>query len=102
MGLGNRFLRRPCLSRNRPHLRRSSPMPRRCTPWFLLAVCWLAAPTASAQNDAAADAFFEKEVRPLLVDRCLACHGGAKVKGGLKMTSRAALLAGGDSGPAAV
>jgi hypothetical protein len=48
------------------------------------------------------DEFFEKEVRPLLVERCQRCHGEAKPKGGLKLTSRASILAGGDTGPAAV
>ena len=33
----------------------------------------------------AGDEFFEKEVRPLLVDRCLKCHGGEKTRGGLKL-----------------
>src|SRR5262245_20167930 len=46
--------------------------------------------------------FFEKEVRPLLVQRCQTCHGEQKPKGGLRLTSRAALLEGGGSGPAAV
>ena len=46
--------------------------------------------------------FFEKEVRPLLVQRCQTCHGAEKPKGGLRLTSRAALLEGGGSGPAAV
>jgi hypothetical protein len=50
--------------------------------------------------------FFEKAVRPVLVERCWSCHGGAskkgKVKGGLNLTSRAGVLAGGDSGPSAV
>lgn len=46
--------------------------------------------------------FFEKSVRPLLVEHCLECHGAneKKIKGGLRMNSRAELLAGGDSGPA--
>jgi hypothetical protein len=45
------------------------------------------------------DDFFEKQVRPVLVERCLKCHGDeAKPKGGLKLTSRAALLKGGDTG----
>jgi hypothetical protein len=45
-------------------------------------------------------AFFEKEVRPLLQAHCLSCHGGEKsVKGGLKLTSRADVLRGGDDGP---
>ena len=50
--------------------------------------------------------FFEKSVRPVLVERCSTCHGGpspkGKSKGGLNLTTRAGLLAGGDSGPAAV
>ncbi|AMV36005.1 PSD1 and planctomycete cytochrome C domain-containing protein [Planctomyces sp. SH-PL62] len=55
-----------------------------------------------------AEAFFERSVRPLLVERCLSCHGGpaksgdgkVKVRGGLDLTSRAKILEGGDSGPA--
>jgi Protein of unknown function (DUF1553)/Protein of unknown function (DUF1549)/Planctomycete cytochrome C len=46
--------------------------------------------------------FFEKEIRPLLVERCVNCHGGEKTRGGLTLTSRASLLEGGDHGPAAV
>jgi mono/diheme cytochrome c family protein len=48
--------------------------------------------------------FFEKKVRPVLVARCYSCHSNkAKaVKGSLKVDSRAALLSGGDSGPAIV
>ena len=46
------------------------------------------------------DEFFEKQVRPLLVERCLQCHGDNKTKGDLKLTSRELLLKGGDRGPA--
>ncbi|HVW38155.1 MAG TPA: c-type cytochrome domain-containing protein, partial [Pirellulales bacterium] len=47
--------------------------------------------------------FFEKQVRPLLVARCYKCHGPAdEAKGGLRLVSRDAVLAGGDSGPAVV
>jgi mono/diheme cytochrome c family protein len=46
--------------------------------------------------------FFEKSVRPLLAENCFACHGPMKQKGGLRVDSRAALLGGGDSGPALV
>ncbi len=49
-----------------------------------------------------ADEDFEKHVRPLLVTRCVRCHGPAKQSGGLRLDSRAALLEGGDSGPALV
>jgi cytochrome c553 len=44
--------------------------------------------------------FFEKEVRPLLVERCHKCHGAELHKGNLRLDSRAAVLKGGDSGPA--
>src|SRR5438132_13374913 len=46
--------------------------------------------------------FFEKEIRPLLAERCFKCHGGEKTKAGLRLTSRASILSGGDSGPAGV
>jgi hypothetical protein len=45
-------------------------------------------------------AFFEREVRPILVERCQGCHGPEKSKAGLRLDSRAAVLAGGESGPA--
>jgi hypothetical protein len=45
---------------------------------------------------------FTVKVRPLLESRCISCHGPDKVKGNLRMDSRAALLKGGDSGPALV
>lgn len=43
---------------------------------------------------------FEREIRPLLVSQCLACHGESKQEGGLRLDSRESILAGGDSGPA--
>ncbi len=64
------------------------------------------ASTAGAQADAtpsAADVeFFEKQVRPILAARCHECHGAQKQKASLRLDSRTGLLAGGDSGPAAV
>jgi hypothetical protein len=42
--------------------------------------------------------FFEKRVRPVLVERCYECHGEKKQKGGLRLDSAAAVRAGGDSG----
>jgi len=47
--------------------------------------------------------FFEKRVRPILVERCQECHEEAgKKKGGLALDSRAGWVAGGDSGAAVV
>ena len=49
-------------------------------------------------------AFFEKNVRPVLINRCYECHSHEKnkVKGGLAMDSKEALLKGGDAGPGLV
>jgi cytochrome c553 len=46
--------------------------------------------------------FFETNIRPLLVDSCYKCHSAKKQKSGLRLDSRAAILKGGDSGPAVV
>ena len=60
--------------------------------------------TAGAGADVPAGfEFFEKNIRPILVEKCRKCHGGGKAKGGLSLDrSRARVLKGGDSGPAAV
>ena len=41
---------------------------------------------------------FEKEIRPLLSDRCFKCHGAKKQKSGLRLDVGASALKGGDSG----
>ena len=49
--------------------------------------------------------FFEKKIRPVLVEHCYECHsagGGKKIKGGLRLDTRDAAREGGDSGPAVV
>jgi cytochrome c553 len=67
---------------------------------LLLVALFLASPAVAA--DPAAVEHFEKKVRPLFLSHCAKCHDDAKAKGGLKMTSRAAVLAGGDTGPSVV
>jgi cytochrome c553 len=59
----------------------------------------LAAEPTKAQLD-----FFESKVRPVLANNCYKCHStkAEKVKGGLLLDSREAVLKGGDSGPALV
>jgi hypothetical protein len=45
---------------------------------------------------------FAGRVAPLLRQRCVACHDGQKKRGGLDLSTRAGLVAGGKSGPAVV
>jgi hypothetical protein len=44
--------------------------------------------------------FFETKIRPVLVERCYACHSsqGEKIRGGLVLETRAGVLRGGDDG----
>ncbi|NNE93646.1 MAG: DUF1553 domain-containing protein [Verrucomicrobiales bacterium] len=45
--------------------------------------------------------FFEKKIRPVLVENCYSCHSkDEKIKGGLRLDSKDATLMGGDTGPA--
>ena len=79
-------------------------------PWLVLAVM-ATSPVVSAADqpqpnkgmlEAAREDFFEAKVRPVLADNCLECHGAEKHKGGLRLDVRAAMLKGGDTGPAVV
>ena len=45
-------------------------------------------------------AFFDNEVLPVLKANCYKCHGDDKIRGGLTLTSRPAVLKGGETGPA--
>lgn len=57
---------------------------------------------SSAETDEKAE-FFQEKVLPLLESRCFECHGAdSEHKGDLNLGSRAAMLAGGESGPAIV
>ena len=57
-----------------------------------------------AQSPEADVDFFEQKIRPVLVEKCYKCHSAQapKLKGGLSLESREALLTGGETGPAIV
>ncbi|MEX2026693.1 MAG: DUF1549 domain-containing protein, partial [Pirellulaceae bacterium] len=70
---------------------------------LLLAICLIAlAPAAVMADDAQPTPeqieFFEKKIRPILVENCHKCHGPDKHQGNLRLDSRGAAMAGGDSG----
>lgn len=69
---------------------------------LIVGTCLLS--SARAQKQEAVDAaYFDKQVLPILQANCFKCHGGeAKIRGGLRLTSREEILKGGDSGPAVV
>ena len=71
-----------------------------CSLAFLVAMV----ASARAGDDPKGVAFFETKIRPVLVEKCHECHSSQakKPKGGLKVDSRAAIRAGGTSGPAVV
>ena len=69
----------------------------RCQFYTLLCLLLpLSVAAALAETDAKPDStqleFFEKQIRPILVEHCQKCHGPEKQKGGLRVDSRAALL----------
>ena len=73
--------------------------------WWLVASFLIGSATVSASEPTD---FFEQKIRPLLVEHCAKCHGddqarnGKEPKGGLRTDGRAALLLGGETGPAVV
>ena len=72
---------------------------------LLLLLAWLVLSAGAAERgpwSAEEIEFFEKKVRPVLVNRCYECHGAEKQKGGLRLDSRSGVLSGGDTGPALV
>jgi len=78
-------------------------------PAFFLATASLAcaalnpsAPVVSDKPDAAGVDFFEKNIRPVLAQKCYGCHSmeSGKQKGGLSLDTREGIRMGGDSGHA--
>ncbi|MCH2601468.1 MAG: PSD1 and planctomycete cytochrome C domain-containing protein [Pedosphaera sp.] len=65
----------------------------------------LAAPKVSEKHAAQMAkglALFKSDVRALLKQHCVKCHGGDKIRGDLDLTTRAGLLKGGEEGPSII
>jgi hypothetical protein len=67
------------------------------TAWLFV---WLAGPPAAAAAAFPPDQieFFEKQIRPLLAERCFDCHGGHRHESGLRLDTHAGVLRGTDYG----
>jgi mono/diheme cytochrome c family protein len=76
---------------------------------IVILALWFALPVRGDEPDHTPKPFtadqlrlFEAEVKPILTQHCVKCHGaGPKIRGGFRLDSREALLRGGDLGPAA-
>jgi cytochrome c553 len=70
----------------------------------LTGVCAVAARAADEAPDREELDFFERKIRPVLVEHCYSCHSetSKEVKGGLRLDLREASRRGGESGPAIV
>src|SRR3981081_3194376 len=66
--------------------------------WLPIVLC---GPALAAVPPGGNEEFFEKKIRPIFATRCFACHTSSKL-GGLRLDSRAAILQGGNSGPAII
>src|SRR5215471_4519633 len=64
--------------------------------WIMAGALASAASAASARGAERVD--FEREVRSILAEQCVSCHGPEKHKGGLRLDRKELALEGGDSG----
>ena len=69
-----------------------------------LILCGISSPTNFAADEHAGIEFFEKKIRPVLVQHCYECHAvdSKAIKGSLLLDSREGWRKGGDSGPSIV
>ena len=75
--------------------------------FLALSVAAIASTARGQTPDAKGIEFFEKKIRPVLVEQCYRCHSedaakNKKLKGGLFVDTKAGLLKGGDEGPSLV
>ena len=90
----------------RTRKRTDAPLQAARTALIVLLVPVLHGPPSRAAEPAGAEGlrYFREKIEPVLAAECYQCHSSRAedVKGGLRLDSRAAMLQGGDSGPAVV
>jgi hypothetical protein len=68
---------------------------------LLVLVAMLVGVVGPAVSRDGADAVdYARDIKPVLMARCVSCHGAIQHKGGLRLDTARAMIAGGDSGPA--
>src|SRR5436190_1882402 len=74
--------------------------------WWAVSFGLMASSASAAPPDSQAQGieFFEKKIRPVLVEHCFKCHSAEakEPKGGLLVDSRDGMRVGGETGPAIV
>ena len=80
--------------------RAGTPLRSGLTPVVCAILCRALGAVAVAAEPAKVD--FARQIQPILEQHCLKCHSRGKNRGGLALENRQTLLAGGESGPAAV
>ncbi len=85
-------------------LRRGAVSPGRWCPSLVCCVLLFGRATPASLADDPGIGFFEKRIRPVLVQHCYECHSASadEVKGGLRLDSREGIRKGGETGPAVV
>ena len=88
-------------------VRTTPPSMNSCTRSLTLLASLIASSVMAAEPEKLTDEqtnFFERKIRPVLVEKCYECHSdkAKRVKGGLKLDTREAVLLGGENGPAVV
>jgi hypothetical protein len=68
----------------------------------IIALATLTLTTSVLQADDPNLEFFEKQIRPLLVNHCYECHGPEEASGKLRLDTKAGWIRGGERGPAIV
>ena len=72
--------------------------------WTVAFCIFMSHSAISQESELQLGEFFEKNVRPLLIEKCIECHSAesGKTNGGLALDSKQGWVNGGDSGPAIV
>src|SRR5262245_64168502 len=73
----------------------------KCISWLPAVLC--AAVCCGAEPpppDGQADVDYARRIKPILTRHCVACHGAARTRAGLRLDTAAAALKGGKDGPA--